>query len=84
MSINNFTSSRLCFGSTLENTFPAEPLRTFFFFSTLKFSNSAPVKHELAMFYPGTIMFNSCATATAVSLASPVIIMTLIPALRHS
>ena len=80
ISIRCLTSSLLCLGSTLENTLPCLPSRVFFFQASVILSNSAPVKQHLEMSYSAVMMFSFCAIATAVSLESPVIIITLMPA----
>lgn len=84
ISIKIFTSSRLCLGSTLEKTLPLLPDKTVCFYFFVNASNSEPVKHESCSFYPALIIFNSFAIATAVSFESPVIIITLIPAVLQA
>ena len=78
------TSSRLCLGSTREKTLPVDPDSAYFFFSLERASNSAPVKQvELVSAFSGMI-FSSLAIEIAVSFESPVIMITLMPAVLHS
>lgn len=85
MLINSLTSSLLCLGSTLENTIPPVPLSAFILAeSDYKFSNSSPVKLFPAVLLFESRMSSSLAIDSAVSLLSPVIIMTLIPAVLQS
>jgi len=80
ISYRDLTSSLLCLGSTLENTLPPSFPRICFLFYSLSAANSTPVKQHSFSFWCSSRIFNSLATAMAVLWASPVIMITRIPA----
>mmetsp|Transcript_75268 Transcript_75268/g.176642 ORF Transcript_75268/g.176642 Transcript_75268/m.176642 type:complete len:219 (-) Transcript_75268:45-701(-) len=85
-----FTISCLCFGSVLENTAPSTSFcammccKTFTLSLSDKFSKSFPVKDLWTSVSVPARIPSFRAMASAVPLLSPVIIITLMPAVRHS
>mmetsp|Transcript_30490 Transcript_30490/g.55453 ORF Transcript_30490/g.55453 Transcript_30490/m.55453 type:complete len:237 (+) Transcript_30490:983-1693(+) len=80
----------LCFGSVRENTAPSTSLFVMIFFRTFVFSSSERSSNSFPEYEAGCGLAlevkipRSLAIASAVVLLSPVIMMTLIPAIRHS
>mmetsp|Transcript_3602 Transcript_3602/g.6126 ORF Transcript_3602/g.6126 Transcript_3602/m.6126 type:complete len:286 (+) Transcript_3602:883-1740(+) len=83
IAIRHFTSSRLCAGSTRANTRPPSPRRASVRSCSLIASNWSPVNTRCSAESPLTRMPTSRAMALAVSLESPVIMITLMPAVLH-
>ena len=85
--MSSLTSSLLCDGSVLENTkplgFPMTNDKIFNFFSSLKVEYSSPVNEWVANYDSLWRIPIYIAIDYAVSLISPVIIMTEIPASLH-
>mmetsp|Transcript_28004 Transcript_28004/g.69932 ORF Transcript_28004/g.69932 Transcript_28004/m.69932 type:complete len:202 (+) Transcript_28004:1534-2139(+) len=95
-SLRILTISCLCFGSVRLNTAPSAAARTSTLSSSVSISNSRPVKERIVVdarpFCPAPFCLAVLEArmpifslmASAVSLLSPVIIMTLMPAWWHS